>query len=124
MSLFYSWADELKQIKVCSITGHEGSRHCERPPISAIKTKLKLKRKQKNKVIRKKFYIIKLQQPAIKAQFSLKLRNKYDILQEQMTKKLRNNGKTLRMHIKKQFKKYWGTKINGKNHGSARSRGS
>ena len=44
------------------------------------KIKLKLKRKQKNKVIRKKFYIIKLEQPAIKVQFSLKLRNKYDIL--------------------------------------------
>ena len=46
------------------------------------KIKLKLKRKQKNKAIRKKFDIIKLQQPAIKAQFSLKLRNKYDILQD------------------------------------------
>ena len=41
-----------------------------------------MKRKQKNKAIRNKFYIIKLQQPAIKAQFSLKLRNKYDILQD------------------------------------------
>ena len=38
--------------------------------------------------------------------------------------KLRNNGKTLRMHTKKQLKKYWGTKRKGKNHGSARSRGS
>ena len=46
------------------------------------KIKLKLKRKQKKKTIRKKFDIIKLQQPAIKAQFSLKLRNKYDILQD------------------------------------------
>ena len=49
------------------------------------KIKLKLKRKQKNKAIRnlkKLFYIIKLQQPAIKAPFSLKLRNKYDILQD------------------------------------------
>ena len=46
------------------------------------KIKLKLKRKQKNKAIRKKFDIIKLQHPAIKAQFSLKLRNKYDILQD------------------------------------------
>ena len=46
------------------------------------KIKLKLKRKQKNKAIRKKFDIIKLHQPAIKAQFSLKLRNKYDILQD------------------------------------------
>ena len=46
------------------------------------KIKLKLKRKQKNKVIRKKFDIIKLQQPAIKAQFSVKLRNKYYILQD------------------------------------------
>ena len=45
------------------------------------KIKLKLKRKQKNKAIRKKFDIIKLQQPAIKAHFSLKLCNKYDILQ-------------------------------------------
>ena len=44
------------------------------------KIKLKLKRKQKNKAIREKFYIIKLQQPAIKAQFSVKLRNKYAIL--------------------------------------------
>ena len=34
------------------------------------------------KVIRKTFYIIKLQQRAIKTQFSLKLRNKYDILQD------------------------------------------
>ena len=50
---------------------------------------------KKIKAIRKKFYIIKLQQPAIKAQFSLKLRN---------------NGKTLRMHTKKQLKNYWGTK--------------
>ena len=46
------------------------------------KIKLKLKRKQKNKAIRKKFDIIKLQHPAIKTQFSLKLRNKYDILQD------------------------------------------
>ncbi|KAI0212444.1 Beta-1,4-N-acetylgalactosaminyltransferase bre-4 [Lamellibrachia satsuma] len=46
------------------------------------KIKLKLKRKQKNKAIRKKFDIIKLQQPAIKAEFSLKLRNKYEILQD------------------------------------------
>ena len=46
------------------------------------KIKLKLKRKQKNKAIRKKFDIIKLQHPAIKAQFSLKLRNKNDILQD------------------------------------------
>ena len=46
------------------------------------KIKLKLKRKQKNKAIRKKFYIIKLEQPAIKAQFSLKLHNKYDILKD------------------------------------------
>ena len=46
------------------------------------KIKLKLTRRQKNKVIRKKVYIIKLQQPAIKAQFSLKLRKKYDILQD------------------------------------------
>ena len=38
--------------------------------------------------------------------------------------KLRNNGKTLRMHTKKQLKKYWGTKRKGKNHGSARSHGS
>ena len=35
-----------------------------------------------NKAIRKKFDIIKLHQPAIKTQFSLKLRNKYDILQD------------------------------------------
>ena len=46
------------------------------------KIKLKLKRKQQNKTIRKKFDIIKLQQPAIKAQLSLTLRNKYDILQD------------------------------------------
>ena len=60
--------------------GLERSRYCERPPISAIK--MKLKRTQKNKVIRKKFYITKLEQPVIKAQFSLKLHNKYDILQD------------------------------------------
>ena len=47
-----------------------------------LKLKRKLKRKQKNKAIRKKFDIIMLQQPAIKAQFSLKLCNKYDILQD------------------------------------------
>ena len=91
------------------------------------KIKLKLKRKQKNKMIRKKLYITKLQQPPIKGHFSLKLRNKYDIFKatpKQATKKLRNNGKTLRMHTKKQLKKYWGTKRKGKNHGSARSRGS
>ena len=46
------------------------------------KIKLKLKRKQKNKVIRKKFDIIKLQQASTKTQFSLKLSNKYDILQD------------------------------------------
>ena len=33
-------------------------------------------------MIRKKFNIIKLQQPAIKTQFPLKLRNKYDILKD------------------------------------------
>ena len=60
--------------------GLERSRYCERPPISAIN--MKLKRTQKNKVIRKKFYITKLEQPVIKAQFSLKLHNKYDILQD------------------------------------------
>ena len=87
------------------------------------KIKMKQKRKQKNKAIRKKFHIIKLQQPAIKAQLSLKLRNKYGILQgyDERTKK---NGRTLKMHTKKQLKKYWGTKRKGKNHGSARSRGS
>ena len=47
-----------------------------------VQSKIKLKLKRKQKAIRKKFYIIKLQQPAIKAQFSLKLRNKYDILQD------------------------------------------
>ena len=90
------------------------------------KIKLKLKRKQKNKAIRKKFDIIKLQHPAIKAQFSLKLSNKYDILQdyEETGDEEVGNGKTLRMHTKKQLKKYWGTKRKGKNHGSARSRGS
>ena len=46
------------------------------------KFKLKLKRKQKNKVIRKKFDIIKLQQPAVKVQFQTQLRNKRDILQD------------------------------------------
>ena len=47
------------------------------------KIKLKLKKKQKNKTSDQKFfYIIKLQQPAIKTQFSLKLCNKYDILQD------------------------------------------
>ena len=91
------------------------------------KIKLKLKRKQKNKAIRKKFDIIKLQQPAIKAQFSLSCATNmiyYKIMTKQTTKKLRNNGKTLRMHSKKQLKEYWGTKSKGKNHGSARSRGS
>ena len=33
-------------------------------------------------MIRKKFYIIKLKQPAIKTQFSQKLHNKYDVLQD------------------------------------------
>ena len=46
------------------------------------KIKLKLKRKQKNKAIINKSNIIKLQQPAIKAQFALKLRNTYEILQD------------------------------------------
>ena len=41
---------------------------------------------------------------------------------KQTKKKLRNNGRTLRMHTKKQPKKYWGTKRKGKNHGSAKSR--
>ncbi|KAI0235559.1 Solute carrier family 23 member 2, partial [Lamellibrachia satsuma] len=34
-------------------------------------------------------------------------------MKKQATKKLRNNGKTLRMHTKKQLKKYWGTKKKG-----------
>ena len=46
------------------------------------KIMLKLKRKQRNKVNRKKFDINKLQQPAIKAQFLLKVYIKYDILQD------------------------------------------
>ena len=46
------------------------------------KINLKLKRKQKNKAIRKKCYIINLQQTPIKAQFSLNLRIKYGILQD------------------------------------------
>ena len=63
--------------------------------------------------------MIKFQQPAIKA-LSLKLRNTYDILQnynetdEEEVEE--NNGRTLRMHTKKQLKKYWGTKGKGKNH--------
>ena len=44
--------------------------------------KLKLKNQQKKKAIRKKCDIIKLDQPAIKARFSLKLANAYDILQD------------------------------------------
>ena len=48
----------------------------------AEKIKLKPKRQQKIKAIRKKFDIIRLQQPAIKAQFSPTLHNKYDILQD------------------------------------------
>ena len=48
----------------------------------AEKIKLKPKRQQKIKAIRKKFDIIRLQQPAIKAQFPPTLHNKYDILQD------------------------------------------
>ena len=61
----------------------------------------------------------KLQQPAIKAQFSLKLRNKYDILldyDETDEEVVEKNGRTLRLHTKKQLKKYWGTKSKGKNY--------
>ena len=46
------------------------------------KIKLKLKRKQKAKEHRMKFDTMKLQEPAIKTQFQLKLRNKYDVLQD------------------------------------------
>ena len=53
--------------------GHNRSRHCERPPIGAFKNQAETKEKSD---------IFNLQQPAIKTQFSLKLRNKYDILQD------------------------------------------
>ena len=46
------------------------------------KIKLKLKRKLVTESNRRKFDTMKLQQPAIKMQFSLKLRNKYDVLQD------------------------------------------
>ena len=91
------------------------------------KIKLKLKRKQKNKAIRMKFNIIKLQQPAIIAQFSLKLRNKYDILQ--------NYDETDDEEVEKQWQDFEDAyketaqevlvyKKKGQKPGSVRSRGS
>ena len=46
------------------------------------KIQLKLKRKQQTKANRRKFDTIKLQQPAIRLQFSIKLKNRFDVLQE------------------------------------------
>ena len=46
------------------------------------KIKLKLKRKQQTKANRRKFDTIKLQQPAIRLQFSIKFKNRFDVLQE------------------------------------------
>ena len=46
------------------------------------KIKLKVKRKQKTKVSRRKFDTGKLQQSAIKTQFTLKLKNRYDVLHD------------------------------------------
>ena len=47
-----------------------------------IKIRNKLKRKQTAKENRKKFNTVKLQQRTFKTQFSLTLRNKYDVLQD------------------------------------------
>ena len=91
------------------------------------KIKLKLKRKQKNKAIRKKFDIMKLQQPAIKAQFSLKLRNKYDILQdydETDDEEIEKQWQDFEAAYKETAQEVLGCKKKGNNHGSARSRGS
>ena len=46
-----------------------------------IKIKMKLKRKQQTKANRRKFDTIKLQQPSIRLQFSIKLKNRFDVLQ-------------------------------------------
>ena len=46
------------------------------------KIRIKLKRKQKAKENRKKFNTVKLQQRTVKTQFSLTLRNRYDVLQD------------------------------------------
>ena len=91
------------------------------------KIKLKLKRKQKNKAIRKKFDIIKLKQPAIKAQFSQKLLKKYDILQdydETGDEEVDKQWQGFEGAYKETAQEVRGTKRKGKNHGSARSRGS
>ena len=77
-------------------------------------------------MIRKKLDIIKLQQPAIKTLFSLKLRNKYDILQdydETDEEVVEKQWQDFEAAYKETAQEVLGNK-KGKNHGSARSRGS
>ena len=91
------------------------------------KIKLKLKRKQKNKVIRKKCTLLSYSNQALKHNSRGSCATNmiyYKTTTKQTKKKLRKNCRTLRMHTKKQLKKYWGTNRKGKNHGAAMSRGS